>query len=153
MGSYYDSVDAAFSWNGDILLGDQGDIKDTMYDTLQSIVDQVSIICASSYGDWAIYPSRGAGIDDFVGEPNNRTTADRLHDRIRISLTSTGLITEEDLNINVIPISIHKLLIIIYIDAISLGTNRIEDEGPLKVALVFDTAQRQVFFVKPSAQR
>lgn len=152
MASYYDAVDAAWSWNGDFLLGDQGDIKDTMYDTLQSIVDQVSIICSSSFGDWAIYPSRGAGIDDFVGEANNRTTANKLHDRIRISLTSMGIVNENDLKVNVIPVSMHKLLIVIYIDAISLGSNTLENEGPLKVALVFDTSQRQVFFVKPSAQ-
>lgn len=151
MANYYDSTDAAWSWNGDFLLGDQGDIKDTMYDTLQSIVDQVSIICSSSFGDWALYPSRGAGIDDFIGESNTRITADSLHDRIRISLVSMGLVSEDDLRINVIPISIHKMMIVIYIDAISLGTNKLEQDGPLKVALVFDTVQQQVFFIKPSA--
>lgn len=152
MANYYDAADAAWSWNGDFLLGDQGDLQDTMYDTLQSVIDQVNIVCASSYGDWFVYPGRGASIDDFVGEPNNKQTANRLHDRIRVSLTSMGLVDENDLNINIVPVSIHKLLIIIQIDAISLGSNTLENNGPLKVALVFDTSQRQVFFIKPGAR-
>jgi hypothetical protein len=149
MGSYYDMVDVAWGWNGDILPSPQGDIEDTAGVTIQSLIDQISIVVSSSLNDWAIYPSRGTSIEDFVGEANDRNTADRVHDRVRISLVSAGTVNEEDLEVRVVPISIHKLMVIIFVDALSTATNSLENNGPVKVALVFDTAQRQVFFVRP----
>ena len=149
MASFYDSTDVAWSWNGDILPSHDGDIKDTSDDTIQSMIDQIMIVVSSSLNDWAIYPSRATGIDDFVGEINNNDTADRIHDRTRLSLVSAGIVNEEDLEIRVIPISIHKMMVIIFVDAMATNTNSLENNGPVKVALVFDTATRQVFFVRP----
>lgn len=149
MASYYDAIDVSWSGNGDIMPSHQGDISDTSGDTIQSLIDQIAIVISSSLNDWAIYPSRGTGIEDFIGEPNVRDTADRIHDRVRISLVSAGVVNEEDLEVRVIPISIHKVMVVIFVDAISTATNSLESGGPVKVAFVFDTSQRQVFIVRP----
>jgi hypothetical protein len=142
----YDSVDLSWSWSGDFLKGDTFDLSDTGSDTLQSFVDQVTVIASSCIGDWYVYPGRGASLEDFVGEPNSRAVGERLHDRLRVALTSTGVVSEEDLYIRIVPVQIHKILIMIFVDAIARATNRIGQGGTLQISLVFDTIQRGVFF-------
>jgi hypothetical protein len=149
MAGIYDELDLHWSWNGDILPSAKGDILDTSSDTIQSLRDQVSLICASAFGDWAIYPSKGASLDDFIGEPNIPETADTISDRVRLALTSTGLVDEADLEINVIPVQLHKLLIVIRIDAIATTTNSLDPNEVLVVAIAYDTQENNLFFVNP----
>ena len=146
MATSYDSNDAAWSWSGDFLLSDTSDLADTSSDSLQSLVDQISVVTSSSINDWFVYPGRGATLDDFVGEPNSRDTGDNIHDRIRLSIVSAGLVAEEDLYIRIVPVQLHKILVMIYIDAVASSTNRIGQGGPLQISLAYDTIQQGVFF-------
>lgn len=146
MASIYDDIDISFDWNGDLELS-SGDIKDTSDNSLQSLLDQIHIICASALEDWEIYPNKGAGLNDFVGEPNTRYMGDRIHDRLRIALTSAGIVSEEDLEIRVVPIQIYKVLILIRIDAIATAFNPLNIGEKLQTALVFDTLEQGVFFL------
>lgn len=147
MPAVYDDLDVAFDWSGDLLLGDDADIKHTGDDGLQSLLDQIHSVCASMFEDWEIYPNRGAGLDDFMGEPNTRYQGDRLHDRIRIALTGAGIVAEEDLQVRVVPVHIHKVLIIIRIDAVATPYNQLIEGELLQTAIVFDSVEQQVFFL------
>ena len=147
MPSYYDAIDVSWSWNGDILDGGGGDIKTTKSDTLQSLVDQIMILVGSSLNDWEIYPGRGAGVDDFIGEANTKLLGDRLSDRIRITIISAGLVREEDLDIRVFPVHIHKLMAMLSVNALPRATNGLDANTRVLVSLVFDTVERQVFFL------
>jgi len=99
LASVYDDIDLKWSWNGDFDLDNSHDLKDTSDDGLESLRQDIHTIAASALGDWEVYPNLGAGLDDFVGEPNLRRIGDAIHDRFRIALTSTGLVLEEDLDI------------------------------------------------------
>ncbi len=147
MPGIYDNVDAAWSWRGDILPSDTGDIKDTSEDTLLSLRDQLHIISASALGDWEIYPNRGAGLNDFVGEPNTRTNGARIHDRLRVAITSAGLVAEEDLDIRIFPVNNFKVVIVIRVSAVPTAYNKLSVGEKIQVSLVFDSSEQSVSFL------
>ena len=146
MPGYYDENDCSVGWNGDLNL-ESGDVKQTLSDGLQSLLDQIHVVCASSANDWAIYPGKGANLEDFVGEPNTRIVGDRIRERVIISIVGAELVTEEDLNVRVIPVHIHKVLIIIRINALPTEFNQLEAGQVLQTAMVFDSLEKEVFFL------
>lgn len=150
MASIYDNVDLRFSWSGDFLLGEDGDLGTSEGDILTSFIDQIHDILASSSKDWEIYPNRGATINDFIGEPNSETTAKKLHDRVRISLTSAGVIREQDLKVRIIPVQINRILIILNVSVIATSLNGLTPGEDIKLAYVFDTIEQEVFFLNQS---
>lgn len=143
----YDENDISFSWNGDFLVSADYDLADTSTDALLSLLQQIHDICASSLRDWEFYPSRAATLSDFVGEPNTKETGDAIHDRLRISIVSAGLVAEEDLEIRIIPVHIHRVLVIIKINAVSTYANNLEIGEPLITSLVFDFMEQGIFFL------
>jgi hypothetical protein len=136
-----------FTWNGDFLESGDGDFATSASDTLLSLIDQIQIIVGSSLNDWEIYPNKGAGTDDFIGEANTQSLGGRLTDRIRISIISAGLVKEEDLEIRVFPVSIYKLMTMISVNAMPTATNGLNAGERVLVSLVFDTVERQAFFL------
>lgn len=147
MPQVYDAIDLRFGWNGDYSVSPDGDLEDTSTNTLQSLIDQIHDICASALKDWEIYPARGAGLDDFHGEPNTRSTGTRIHDRLRIAIVSAGLVAENDLSIRVAPIHINKVLILISIDAVPTEANGLVAGEELVISLVFDSVEQETFFL------
>ena len=146
MATDYDSVDLSFTWNGDYEF-DGGDLADTAEDQILALVQDVATICASSERDWENYPYRAAGIDDWVGEPNTRRTAAALKERVKITLSSSGIVRDGDLVVRVVPVHIHRVLIIIGIKALATQFNSLEVGQRLTVALLFDTMEHQVSFL------
>lgn len=147
MASIYDQRDVRFGWNGDFMLSHDGDLDSNTDDALISLLDQIHLVCASSLGDWAIYPNRGADLDDFVGEPNTRTTGSKIADRVRVSLISAGLVNDKDLQVRVFPVHIHKVLIIIKVDVIPTPYNNLSNGEKLQTAIAFDTVEQEIFFL------
>lgn len=148
MPNVYDSIDLSFGWNGDYSIGSDGDLEDTSNNGLLSLIDQLHDLAASTFKDWELYPSRGAGLDDFVGEPNTRSTGNRIHDRWRTAIVSAGLVVEDDLEIRVAPVHKHKVLIVTSIDAVATETNTLLQGQKLTIAMVFDTIERETFFLE-----
>jgi len=146
LANIYDNIDLEWSWNGDFSL-DRGELKDTSDDVLQSLRQDIHTISASALGDWAIHEGLGATLDDFIGEPNNVRTSNSLHDRLRISLISAGVVLEEDLSIRIIPVHINRVLIIIGVNAAATVNNDLNESEPIVVQAVYDSAEQQVFFL------
>ena len=146
MPGYYDENDLLYGWNGDFNLAG-GDLQQSIDDGLRSLLDQIHLICASTLNDWAIYPGKGASLEDYIGEPNTRTTGNRIRERVIISIISAGIVAEEDLDVRVIPVHINKVLIIIKVFALPTEFNNISSTEPLQTALVFDSFEKEVFFL------
>jgi hypothetical protein len=150
--SVYDAIDLSFPWSGDYII-DNGDLKDTSDDGLQSLIDQLHDIVASAIRDWLLYPNRAANIvDDFVGEPNTRATGDSLHDRLRLTIVSAGLVRESDLQVRVIPTHIHEVLIVFRIAAVPTAYNQLAENQFLQVAFVFNSLEQTVFSLHQQPQ-
>ena len=143
----YDSTDLSYTWNGDYEY-DGGDLADTSDDHIRAFVQDMATIIASSEDDWENYPYRAAGVDDWVGEPNTRRTAAALMERVRIVLVSTGVAREGDISVRIVPVHIHKVLIVLGVKALATQFNSLELGSHLTVALLFDTMEHQVSFLE-----
>tara|TARA_Y100000310_G_scaffold234993_1_gene238014 strand:+ start:12771 stop:13235 length:465 start_codon:yes stop_codon:yes gene_type:complete len=146
MPANYDSVDLSFTWNGDYEF-DGGDLADTSDDHIQAFQQDLATIVASSEQDWENYPYRAAGVDDWVGEPNTRRTAIALKERVNIALVSSGVVADGDLTVKVVPVHIHRVLIVLGIKALATQFNSLEVGSRLTVALLFDSMEHQVSFL------
>jgi hypothetical protein len=145
----YDNVDLEWSWNGDLALN-KGDLADTSKDYLLSINQDVHMVAASSLGDWELYQGIGATLDEFMGEPNIKPTADAIHDRLKMSLVTLGVVAEEDLDVRIIPVHTNKVLIIVRISATPTPWNSLSSGEVNTVYLSFDFLEHGiVFFEKP----
>lgn len=148
MAGYYDAIDLAFSWNGDFELGSEGDLGDTSNDYLRSLKQEIHSVCASYAGDWALYPNIGAGLRDFIGEPNTKRIGQAINDRLRISLISAGLVAEEDLGVRVIPVHRHRVLIIVSVSVIPTAYNKLDTStNSIVTSLVFDFIEQGIHFL------
>jgi len=154
LAGYYDAIDLFYSWNGDYTIGQDGDLKDTSYDGLRSLKQEIHTICASALNDWAEYPGYAAGLDDFVGRPNIPSTAAAIEDRVRIALTANLVVLEEDLSVKVIPVHRQEVLIVIKVHVIPTTANNLVVDT-VSTALVFDFVEQGITFLEkvPQLQR
>lgn len=70
--------------------------------------------------DWALYESVGASLTDFIGEKNNPTTGSLIEDRVLQTLLRNDAFHEEELSVNVIPISYNEVLVDVTLDSQSM---------------------------------
>ena len=111
MAQIYDATDLFWTSRGDICWGGDGDIMDTEFDPLRSFLQEVKTRVESDQGDWKNFPELGAGISDFVGEPNNPVTAEGIKTRIISALARDGFVHTRDMKIRYMPLDIDRLLI------------------------------------------
>ena len=123
--------DAFFSSNGDYRLGTRGDLERTVgYDQrilVQTIVKRMS----STTRDWPMQPEIGANLGDFVGQANTQENARLIKSRIVSELVRGGLISGQDLSVQVLPLSKTAILIAVFVK-----TN--DSSQPLAVQFTYD---------------
>jgi len=141
----YDSIDLDWTWDGDYLVDDDGDLKDTSYDYLQSIRNEIATIVKSELLDWELDPTIGANLSDFMGEPNTREVGRQLEDRVETALVSAGVVYPEDVNARVVPIGTHRVLITITVLTIATVNNQLDVSEPIVTSVVFDSTEQGLF--------
>jgi phage baseplate assembly protein W len=143
----YDIIDFAYDWNGDFQIGTDGDLGDTSADGIKSLVQEIQTIANSSLGDWEEHPRYAASLDDYIGEPNDRDTANRITERLRSSLVNAGVCSGEDVAIRVVPVEQSRVLVIVQVSAAATKNNSIMDNGLPTVFFVYDYFERGITFV------
>lgn len=144
MGNYF-SNDLYWNSRGDLAVGINGDIQDTIDSPLRSLVQEVRTRVQSEINDWPIYPKLGAGINDFIGEPNNEQTATELQSRLIYALTHDNLVLREDLVIDLVPMTVRALKIIVRINvAQTPGVN--ENKQWLIFGFLYDTSEQGLIY-------
>ena len=146
----YDSIDLDWTWDGDYVLGDDGDIKDTSYDLLQSLRNELRSVLRSEFSDWELHPNLGANISEFRGEPNTREIGAIMEDRIRSKILSPGIVEPGDIQVKLIPVSSSTVMINILIQAAATPANNLTVGEPLAVTLLYDSLEDSVFFLAGS---
>jgi hypothetical protein len=148
----YDSIDLSWTWDGDYILGQDGDLKgsDEGGDLLESLLTEIHTVLRSEFDDWQHDPNVGANLSDFRGEPNSRETADLIKQRIKGRLAAARILQSEDIVVQTIPTGRHELLIVISLNVTSTPENNLEPGEPLVVTLVYDTLEDSVFFLDES---
>lgn len=142
MSNNYDAIDIKYTWNGDFIPGDDGDLADTSSDAIQSLIQEVQTIANSSLGDWEEHPQYSSSLDDFIGEPNNRDTSSAIVERLRSALLTNNVVRSGDLVVKIVPIDRHKVLLIVSIDATSTPNNSIIKGNTAVITIVYDWAER-----------
>ena len=143
----YDSIDLDWTWDGDYLIDDQGDVKDTSDDLLKSLITEVTTICKSETLDWEKNISVGANLSDFQGEPNVRETGKAIEQRIKSKIVDLNIVQSGDITVKVIPVHIHQILVNILITAQPTSRNKLGYGERLRVSLAYDTIENSVFFL------
>ncbi len=148
MATNYDSVDLDWSWDGDLLVDEAGDLKDTSDDHLRSLLNEIQTIVKSNAGDWRDNKEVGADIDDFVGEPNDRYTGEALRNRITASLQL--ILRGTDVSVRILPVHIHKVLIIVNVQATATNKNKLRSFDPIVVNFIFDYQENGLYIAGSS---
>ena len=123
MPQVYDNTDLYWTSRGDCLIGNDGDVMDTEYDPLRSIIQEVGTRSKADQGDWQVFPTCGANIRDFVGEPNNASIAESIKARLISAYARDGLINTRDMKIQYMPIDRDKLLLRVSISVAPTAAN------------------------------
>lgn len=138
----YDSVDFKFSWDGDYIVDETGDIQDTSEDYLLSLQQEIQTRVKSTLGDWRDNEGIEASLDDFVGEPNTPETANEIQRRVVSSLS--GLVSPSDLRVRIVPVHIHKVLIAIGIDVMPTAKNGLTTSETITTSFVYDFFENNI---------
>lgn len=145
MPQVYDRSDFAWSTRGDLVIGHDGDIMDTYDDPLRSLYQEIRTRVMSTLGDWAMYPDLGANVEEFVGEPNNKVTAEALKTRIIAAIMRNGLVHGADLKVKYSPIDIDKIMFRISIAVAPTAINGGSDY--LGLSFLYDYSENHAYFV------
>jgi hypothetical protein len=106
----YDRKDFYWSRRGDIVLDQEGDLLDTEYDLLRSLIQEIRTRIQSEQGEWDLYLDLGSNMSDLIGEANNRSTAENGKAKIIAGLSQYGLVDTNDLSVQYIPIDESTIL-------------------------------------------
>lgn len=146
MAQVYDNTDFFWTARGDFFLGGNGDIQDTEDDPLRSLIQEIKTRIEGNQYDWENNPEIGAGIGDFVGEPNNKQTAEAIKTRIINALTSDGFIQTKDIKVKYMPVNSDHILFRISVDVAPTVTNRSSTQ--ILYNLVYSYSNNNVYSVR-----
>jgi hypothetical protein len=125
MARNYDGID--FLWdgtNGDYALSQQGDIQSTEFDPLMAIAQDMYSRVKSEKDDWKEAPMIGAGLADYVGEPNIQDTGNQIKKRLMSAMQAYGAIDLADLYIDVIPVAKDIVAIVTKLNVMPTARNK-----------------------------
>jgi len=146
MPQIYDRTDLGWSSRGDLVLGHNGDIMDTYEDPLRSLYEEIRTRTMSAVGDWRNYPDLGASMEDYVGEPNTKYTAEAIKTRVVTSITRNGLVSNADLDVKYVPIDVDKLMVRISVKVVPTAKNGGSDY--LGINFLYDYSENHAYFVR-----
>lgn len=146
----YNSVDLDFSWDGDFIIGKDGDLGDTSDDHLRALVNDIRDCVKSELGDWEKDPQFACDLAEFRGEANTRATGKAIENRVKSKIASIGLVKSEDLQVRVVPVHINQVAVMIKVSAIATSDNHLQVGEPILVNFVYDTTEHDIFFLPPN---
>lgn len=141
----YDYTDLTWTSRGDFLIGHDGDLSDTAADPLRSIFQEIRTRVMSDLGDWLFYQDVGASLSDFVGEPNNKITAEAIKTRIISSVSRHGLVARGDISVRYMPVDIDQIMFRVSISV--MPTARNAGSANLQINLLYNYAENNVYVV------
>lgn len=143
----YNAIDLQWEYDGDFAVGKDGDLKDTSYDEIQALIQEVQSVVRSKFKDWKAHPSLTANLQEFRGEPNTRQTGKRIEERIFSTLVNNSIVQAGDLNVRVVPVHIHQVAVLIRISALATPQNSLVLGQPIVITLIYDSVEDSVFYI------
>ena len=144
MAKVYDRTDFVWSSRGDFVFN-SGDLLDTDYDPLRSLVQEVRTRVKSDIRGWKPFPDIGANLSDYVGEPNNKSTAEAIKTRVIASLTQNSFVAIQDLKVMYAPVTEERLMIRITIAVAPTGRNG--SSQSLTLNMIYSYSDNNVYYI------
>jgi hypothetical protein len=138
------AIDFYWTFDGDLSLGPDGDLRDTSFDRFRSLYQECRTRVRSSFKDWALHPSLGAGLEELIGKPNLPITAERGRTKIIAALTQGGFLSRNAIDVRYIPVGKQWISYSISVKVISPGT---EGARTIRLSLLYDTTEGEVSVV------
>lgn len=143
----YDSNDLDWTWDGDFIVGEDGDLKDTSDDFIKSLETEIRTVMRSESSEWEKHPMLGCNLSDFRGEPNTREVADLMKAQITSELIASGVVKRGDVDVRIIPTGPHEILVMINVSVASSPRNRLGPGEQLTLTFSYDSLEDSVFFL------
>jgi len=103
-----------FSGAGDFAIDSQrSDLADSKDIAMRDLLQRMNTQITSPGGSWLLQPLVGAGLDRFLGMPNNARTGQLVRQAIMGSLVGSGLLRADEVKVEVFPLSEHVLAALI----------------------------------------
>ena len=110
----YNDVDIAVSPNGDLVISSTGDLQMALPSGV--LKQDIAFRVRTDPTDFIPHPELGAGLDDLIGEPNSRANAKIGESKIINSLTYDTRISNSDLYVRGVPISLDAVVYYIFVN-------------------------------------
>ena len=147
MPSIYDSIDLSWSTYGDYIIDEDGDLKDTRQDVLDSFKAEILNIVSSEIGDYELHNDFGSSLSEFQGRMNTRQTAKDLEQRLITSLTVNDIVSFNDLTVKVIPVDYDSVAIFIDIEVAATIANQLDPGEEAQLAFIYNFKDSMAMFI------
>jgi hypothetical protein len=131
--------DLEFSWNGDLVLGQDGDLGDTSRGRALSFLQEAWTRVKSELGDWKIHPDLGSDLSKLIGEANTASLAESGKVRITTALTKDNFCDAKVLQVRYMPVGNDSILYNIVVNLPFL-----KEEDVLSFSLLFNVSETQL---------
>jgi len=135
--------DLKWTWNGDLIIDQYGDLADTADNSLRSFIQEIRTRVRSDLGDWRMQPHVGASLSELIGEPNSEETAEAGKVRIISALTKDNFIAATAIRIRYTPVDQNAILYNIQIRLPDLTNDEV-----VNLTLVLDIDEYEVTFLE-----
>ena len=132
------STDLYWSLDEDYVVGEDGDLRDTSFDSFRGIYQEMRTRGMASFYDWREHPNLGSNMDELIGQPNNRVTAEDGKARLVSALTLGGFLPKTSIGIRYLPITKDRLMYFIEVKAVDIDTGKTR---MLKTQILWDTLE------------
>lgn len=107
-----EGTDLMLTHDGDLYLDERGDLATVSGDNfiVQSVYNRLRSVTVGWF-----YDHVGADLEDFIGKPNTRETADVMARQVLAALTADGLVGEEDLFIKPVPLDRSVVALFVFV--------------------------------------
>jgi hypothetical protein len=110
----YNDLDISVSASGDLTIQANGDFKTVVGSSV--LKQDITFRVRSNPGDFYPHPELGAGLDEIIGEPNDRNTCAIGERKIAHSLTNDGMIKSIDLAVKGVPIALDQVVYYLFVN-------------------------------------
>lgn len=114
-------TDIGMSLDGDIMIGPNGDFL--LVDGFEWLYREVNKRIRTTNPSWILYPTYGASLDDFQGQPNTEAVAKEIRRRLVDVLSRDNIGYPGEFTVVVVPVDVDGIAIFIYLD---IAGNRTE---------------------------
>lgn len=118
MALYENMRDTMLSYEGDLVVGKNGDLNETS--GIDLISREIHKILMTGVNEWTLYQGYGADLERFGGMPNSRRTAAEIKVALERAINNDNITFPADVNVKVVPMSRDSINVFIFIEIAEL---------------------------------